>query len=72
MKIVVVTENGNKHETELPEEMVCHSDILTALKNNINPADALAELACAGSEALRGNVIKPEKNEILQAILYCD
>lgn len=72
MKIVVVTDDGRRHETEISPELMCHSDILNALENNINPADALVELASAGSEALRGNKIRPEGNDILLTLLFCD
>ncbi|MFA6097329.1 MAG: hypothetical protein WC788_06920 [Candidatus Paceibacterota bacterium] len=72
MKITVVTDDGREHETEISPELMCHSDISNAMKNNINPADALIELAGAGSKALRGNKIKPEGNDILMALLSCD
>ena len=66
MKIVVVTDDGSEHEAEISPELMCHSDISNAMRNNIDPADALIELAGAGSEALRGKKIKPEGNEILR------
>lgn len=72
MKIVLITTDKKQHEAELPEELLCSLDVLNALKNNINPAEALLELAIAGSSALRGKNIKPEENETLMTMLMCD
>jgi len=72
MKVIIITDDGKQHEAEIPEELRCHSDISSALKNQINPAEALIDLAGAGSSALRGNKIKIEGNESLLKILLCD
>lgn len=72
MKIVVVTDDGNEHETELPAEFICHSDIADALKFSTNPADVLAMLACAGSKAIRKDPSKFENDPILKAVIEND
>lgn len=69
MKIVIVTDDKREHEAEIPKEFMCHSDIVIAREKGINPAEAAAELLFAGSVALRGSGIKPERNEILHTIL---
>lgn len=69
MKILIVTDDGREHESEIAAEDFCHSDIVTARKNSFNPAEAAAALASAGSISIRDKKINPERNDILNAIL---
>lgn len=70
MIIVVKTSDGKEHKADIPQEYpYIEEDLLRSIENNINPAEMLLELACAGSRAARGEINKCENNRLLKTIL---